>query len=174
MDPLTIISAVAAAAQLAATTANIGLQLYRFYCDLKNAPEKSKELCHEISDLSSVMQDFVQTLKAIEDSAIIIDVGFDDLLRNCSQFCQFLMDLSSLIQLNKNELKKRMKWPLSTKENEELIAKVERYKATFMLALESANLKLGSAHSYLSDNALTTIDQSLEKSTKESPKSLSI
>jgi len=37
---------------------------------------------------------------------------------------------------------------LPTKDNNTLIAKVERYKATFTLALQSTDLKLGSIHTY--------------------------
>lgn len=149
MDPVTMLGGVAAAVQLAGTTANIGLQLYRFYCDVKNAPEKSKELCDEISDLSSVINDLAQTLKAADNTFDVPGAISNDSLQ---KYSQFLMDISSRIQLNKRGLKKRLKWPLSTKENEDLIAKIERYKATFTLALETANLKQGSAHAYPSHN----------------------
>src|SRR5271154_1655409 len=125
MDPITILGAVAASAQLAGTTAQLGLHLYRFYCDFKNAPEKSKELCEEISELSSVIKSLADALKAVEENrdVVFIDIISDDSLQ---KYSQFVKDFHSRIQVNKNEIKKMLKWPLSKKENEELIAKVER------------------------------------------------
>jgi hypothetical protein len=102
MDPITILGAVAAAAQLAGTTANIGLQLYRVFCEAKSAPKKSKELCDEISELCSVMNDLVDALKAVEgnfDIAVASIISPDSL----RMYSKFLKDLSSRIQVNKNE-----------------------------------------------------------------------
>ena len=69
-------------------------------------------------------------------------------LQALQRYSQFLADLSSRIQVNKNDTKKRWKWPLSIKENEELIEKSERYKATFTLALGNINLKVATNHTY--------------------------
>lgn len=148
MDPFSIIGAVAAAAQLAGSTANIGLSLYRFYCEVKNAPEKSKELCDEIYDLSTVINDLAQILKEVDKrtDVIAIDIISIDSLQ---KYYQFLDDLSSRIKVNEKGFKKKFKWPFSIKDNLELMAKVGRHKSTFMLALETANLSLGSAHSYI-------------------------
>jgi predicted AlkP superfamily phosphohydrolase/phosphomutase len=148
MDAITMLGAVAAAAQLAGMTSNLGLQLYRLYCDLKNAPKKSKELCVEISELSSVIDDLAHALKKAEgDSGIdVINMISMDSLQ---KYSQFLKELSSRLLVNKN-IKEKLKWRLSTKDNEELIGKIERHKATFALALQSANLKLGSTHTYFS------------------------
>jgi len=147
MDPVTLLSTAAAAAQFASTTAKFGLQLYRFYCDVKNAPAKSKELCNEIAELSSVIEELSSTLKTVEenDGPVVVN-GF--LSNSLQRYSQFLTELSSRIQLNKEDIKKRLKWPLSTKENQELIAKSERHKATFTLALQNVNLKLNSAQQY--------------------------
>ena len=76
MDPITIIGAIAACAQLAGTTAQLGLQLYRFYCDVKSAPEKSKELCDEVSELSNVMRELARTLKAVEQQCDVQQCHF--------------------------------------------------------------------------------------------------
>src|SRR6266496_5539509 len=71
MDPITIVSAVAAAAQLAGSTASIGLKLFRFYCNVKDAPRKSKELCEEISELSAVIENLSQILTELGNSEIV-------------------------------------------------------------------------------------------------------
>ena len=149
MDPITILGAVAASAQLAGTTAQFSFQLYRFYCDVKKAPTKSKELCNEVSELATVMESLARTIKIVEESSdnVIIDVISDDSLQ---KYAQFLNELSSRILVNKNDIKKKLKWPLSTKDNETLIAKIERQKSTFNLALQAANLKLDSTHTYFS------------------------
>jgi hypothetical protein len=174
MDPVTLLGAVAAAAQLAGTTAKLGLQLYRFYSEVKNAPTKSKELCDEIFELSSVIEKLSDTLKTVEEigGAVVVGSICSDSLQGYSQF---LTDLSSRIQVNKNDTKKRLKWPFSTKDNEELIAKSERYKATLTLALGNVSLKLSSAHTYfLSIYTGITIEPSLNKLAMESGKSRAI
>jgi len=147
MDPITIIGAIAACAQLAGTTAQLGLQLYRFYCDVKSAPEKSKELCDEVSELSNVMGELARTLKAVEQQCDVSNVISVDSLE---KYSEFVKDFSSRIQVNKNETKKKLKWPLSIKDNEELLTKIERHKTTFTLALENAVLNVGIAHTYFS------------------------
>ena len=66
------------------------------------------------------------------------------------KYSEFVKDFSSRIQVNKNETKKKLKWPLSIKDNEELLTKIERHKTTFTLALENAGLNVGIAHTYFS------------------------
>lgn len=163
MEPITIVGAVSAATDLAVMTLKLGLQLYRFYCEVKSAPKKSKELCDEISELSFVMNDLAQTLKEVEENPDIVIVNIIS-VDSLQKYSQFLSDLSSCVQVDKKEIKKRLKWPLSTKDNEELIAKLERYKATMTLALQSAVLKLGSAHEYFSSYIRVTIDTCLNRS----------
>ncbi len=145
MDPITIVSAVAAAAQLAGSTASIGLKLFRFYCNVKDAPRKSKELCEEISELSAVIENLSQILTELGNSEIVNVISINSL----EKYSQFLDEVRSQVHLDKGDVKKRLKWPLSTKENEELISKSERYKSTFEVALGIANLKVGSVHMYL-------------------------
>lgn len=143
MDPITILGAVAAAAQLASSTTSVALQLFRIYCNIKDAPQKSYELCEEVSNLSTVIEDLSQILKTISNSEIVGNVIS---VNSLEKYSQFLKELSSRVHLDNREIKKRITWPLSAKGNEELISRAERYKATFMLALETANLKIGSAH----------------------------
>ena len=148
MDPITVLGAVAASAQLAGATAQLGLRLYRFYCEVKEAPAKSKELCDEVSELSSIMEKLAQTLKTVEENSnIVIDTIS---INSLSTYSQFVKDFSSRIEVKKNEIKKSLKWPLLKKDNEEFIAKIERHKATFTLALQNANLKLSSSNTYFS------------------------
>jgi hypothetical protein len=148
MDPITIIGAIASCAQLTGTTAQLGLQLYRFYCDVRNAPAKSKELCDEVSELSYVIEELSRTLKAVEQQCSVVNnvISADSL----NKYSEFLKDFSSRIHVNKNDIKKKLKWPLSIKDNEELLVKIERHKATFTLALQSAGLKVDIAHTYFS------------------------
>ena len=142
MDPFIPLGAVASATQLASLTANIGLKLYRLLGNIKYAPQNSKELCDEISELSSVINDLVDSLNSIEENSdiIIADIVSMDSL---NKYQQFLKDVSFRFSVNKTDLKKRLKWPLSLKENEELIAKIERHKSQFTLALQSASFRLG-------------------------------
>jgi hypothetical protein len=60
------LGAVAAAAQLADMTAKLSAQLYRYIHDVKDAPEQSKELCDEVSELSSIVIDLADVLKIVK------------------------------------------------------------------------------------------------------------
>jgi hypothetical protein len=141
MDPVTLLSA-------ARTTATLCLDLYRFYRHVQDAPKKSGELCDEVDELSSVMKELANTVKVVgesSDDVVLTNVISDD---SFQKYSRFLNEISCRILVNKNDIKKKLKWPLSAKENEELIAKIERHKATFTLALQSAILNVGSAHTY--------------------------
>jgi predicted ribosome quality control (RQC) complex YloA/Tae2 family protein len=148
MDPLTIVGAVASCAQLAEMTGKTFVHLFRYYHGVKQAPEKSKELTDEISELSSVLEDLADTLKEVNDTCG--DVVNDIIkARSLQRYSDFLNDFQSRIHVDKKDLKKRVKWPFSAKENEESISRIERYKATFVMALETANLKLTSINTYV-------------------------
>lgn len=146
MDPITIIGAVAAVAQLVGLAANLGMQAYRLLRDIKKVPKKSRELCDEIYDLSSVINELYYTLKTVENAntAVVDSISVDFLEKHS----HFLTELTSRIQVDKTEIKNRLRWPLSTKENEEWIQKVQRHKSTLALALQNVDLKLGSTHMY--------------------------
>src|SRR5215471_7469924 len=127
MDPITVLGAVPASAQLAGTTSNLCIQLYRYYCGVKGAPENSKELCDEISDLSDIITGLAHAVKMVEETSDMVVIKFVS-VESLQNYSQFLGELSSRIHVNKNDIKKKLKWPLSTKDNEQLITKVERYK----------------------------------------------
>jgi hypothetical protein len=61
--------------------------------------------------------------------------------------CDEIFELSGVVE-DLSHTKKRWKWSLSIKENEELIEKSERYKTTFILALGNINLKVATNHTY--------------------------
>jgi hypothetical protein len=46
-------------------------------------------------------------------------------------------DMQKHIEVQDGEVIKRLKWPFTQKQNEEYLSRLERYKATFTLALST-------------------------------------
>ena len=141
-DPNTILGAVAAAAQLADMTTMYCFRAYSYYRDIKEVPSKSKDLREEFSQLSSIIRDLAEVLTTVKTNNS--EVGNVISPSSLEQYPDFLKDFVSRLKLNENDFKKRLKWPFSVKENEDYIAKIERHKMTFSLALNmfSWNLEL--------------------------------
>ena len=145
MDPITILGAVAAAAQLAEMTEKYCKRAYRFYRDIKDAPAKSKDLREEFSELQSIIQDLSETLITVKTNhSEFGDVISPDFLK---QYQDFLAEFASRLKVDRTDIGKRLKWPFSTKQNEEYITKIERFKTTFILSLEKLSVKLSSVQS---------------------------
>ena len=53
------------------------------------------------------------------------------------EFAKTMKELENRVEVKDGEIIKRLKWPFTQKENEEYLSKLERYKNTFTLALNT-------------------------------------
>ena len=107
-NSITILDTITTIIQLANIIININLLFYHIFCEAKNASKKSKELYNEISEFSFIMNNLINILKTIEENFDIIITNIIS-LNSLQIYLKFLMNLSSHIQVNKNEIKKRLK-----------------------------------------------------------------
>lgn len=104
----------------------------------KNASNEIKDLMREVASFNKVLVDLRK---------VIDELGFDcTVLQNISgEVGECQHELASLIsRLERHRDKKRhirsLKWPLQATETKEIVARLERYKTAFLLAINIANL----------------------------------
>src|SRR5436305_4407346 len=102
------LGAVAASVQLAEMTGKVLLQLYRCYHEMKDAPNQSKELCDEMSELSSVLEHLADAIKKANDTCNDI-VGDIISASSLQKYSDFLNDFRSQIKVDRKDIKMRLK-----------------------------------------------------------------
>ena len=131
MDPVSALGVAAGAAQFADMTANVFMSLFKYFQTVKRAPKLSKQLREEVSLIYKVLEDLKSTLENIDTPTTYT---FNDIVE---EFSLTMKDMERRIEVKKDEVVKRFIWPFTQKENEEYLSKLERYKTTFTLALNT-------------------------------------
>jgi hypothetical protein len=124
MDPVTGIGLAGSAIQIAEFSAKVFSALFAYFQGVANAPENSEAVQQELLAVTLVLK----TLAPEFD---------DQFLRteDLTSFMQLLTEIHRRIELPKGLSVKRLKWPFSQKENLKYLSRLERFKATFTLAL---------------------------------------
>jgi len=137
MDPVSALGVAAAACQFAGLTANVADGLYSYYRKVRQAPKLSKELRKEALLLSDVLEDLKSTLPA--DVPIHSPSSPSGALSNIvNEFAESIKKMAERIEINDRELSlKRLKWPFTQEENETYFKKLERFKSSFQLVLQT-------------------------------------
>ena len=130
MDPITAFGVVVNVASLADVAFHVFKEILDYYHEVKSAPAKSRELQDELFAISNVARDMSALVckTSVETHGVITN-------ESIGQFRELLKDIEAKIIVPKRSLNKRLKWPFTMKENEEYITRLERFKATFTLAL---------------------------------------
>jgi hypothetical protein len=131
MDPVSALGVAAGAAQFADMTANVFMSLFKYFQTVKRSPKLSKQLREEVSLIHKVLEDLKSTLENIDTPTTY---SFNDIVE---EFSLTMKDMERRIEVKKDEVVKRFIWPFTQKENEEYLSKLERYKTTFTLALNT-------------------------------------
>lgn len=131
MDPVSAFGIAASASQLAEQAAGIAKTLYDYFRSVRDAPKHSKELRIEALIVADVLEDLTSVLK---DLPLDIKTG-NTIDESVKEFAVTIREMARFIEVREDEYMKRFKWPFTQKENEKLIAKLERYKKTFHMAL---------------------------------------
>ena len=136
MDPVSALGVAAAALQFSEQAIIISDSLYQYYKSVKNAPAKSRELRVEALLLSDVLETLTDVFSTQSTSSVLPKAGkYADMLK---EFSETTAEMAEKVELKKGKLSfKRLQWPFTEKENEKYLAKLERFKSSFQLALQA-------------------------------------
>src|SRR5271170_527394 len=137
MDPITAVGITVNVGALIQLTSGIIVGLIDYCLSVKCAPVKSKELRDELLVLSDVLKELETIIKPIPSPHMEGSQRSLSLQKALSEFGEMLNDMYKRVAISKMNFTKRIKWPFTEKENVDYLARMERYKATFTLALSS-------------------------------------
>ena len=136
MDPVSAISIAAAAAQFTEQAATVFKLLFDYCRKVKQAPKLSADLQKEMFLISTVLDELKSALEDV--STIPQSAAQTHLQDTIEKFAKTMNDMEiHLKPIEESELRKRLAWPFTQKENEEYLTKFRRYKDIFMLALQT-------------------------------------
>lgn len=132
MDPISALGLAASAAQVAEYAGNVFINLYRYCQEVKDAPALSAELRDEVAITLSLLN----ALPSLLSSRSSLSSAHVSALKTAlAGFRRTLEKLENAVQPQATTGVQKLKWPFSKDKNERLIAKIERYKVAFGLAL---------------------------------------
>jgi len=136
MDRATALGVAAAAGQFAEQALKISDCLYHYFKSVKNAPAKSRELRQEALLLSDVLETLIGLFAAQNQPSILPNAS--KYAATLKEFQETMAEMADKIEIKKGKFSfKRLAWPFSEKENENYLAKMERFKSSFQLALQA-------------------------------------
>jgi hypothetical protein len=137
MDPVTALGTAAAATQFAEQVLMVYESLYQFFKTVKNAPKQSRELRQEALILSDTLAN-LQTLFSGQDPYESLSKAGSSTSDLIQEFEETIKEMAAKIEIKSREVSwKRLTWPFTQKENEEYLQKLERYKSSFQIALQT-------------------------------------
>ena len=156
MDPLSLTASIAGLVQISGFVIS---RCYDYGCAVSTAPTEQRELLAEITTLSGLLlglQSRVNSTSSdISDRTSRI-AGMHDVVRECQVILRGIADELDIRNVGEDVQEKqggresikrklgiglnRALWPLKRKETMELVAKLERQKATLTMALSTDTL----------------------------------
>jgi hypothetical protein len=135
MDPATALGVAAAATQFAEQAVMIFDCLYQYSKSVKNAPAKSRELRQELLLLSDLLENLASVFSKQNKSPVLPNASkYSDLLQDLKET---MTEMAEKAEITAGKISlKRLVWPFKQKDNEKYLAKVERFKTLFHLALQ--------------------------------------
>lgn len=136
MDYASALGVAAAASQFTEQVLKISDCLYQYFKSVKQAPAKSRQLRQEALLFSDVLETLTDVFSAQNKSSILPNaLKYADMIRG---FSETMTEMSKKVEIKKGELSfRRLAWPFTEKENEDYLAKMERFKSSFQLALQA-------------------------------------
>lgn len=133
MDPFNVIALVASLEQLAAAATNIVSNMYKYYEAVRDAPKCSKELRQEMGAMSDQLNDLVHVVTSTSiKPAFNIPTSFT---ASVKEFQAMLDEMNNRVQVSKTQGRRRLKWPFTKDQNEQLLQRMERYKRMLNMTL---------------------------------------
>ena len=126
VDPVSVIGLVASLEQLAAAATNIVCNMYKYYEAVRDAPKRSKELRDEMGAMSDQLNDLVHVV-TYKSTASTFHVP-TPFTASVKELQTMLDEMNDRVQPSKTEGRRRLKWPFTKDQNEQLLQRMERYK----------------------------------------------
>jgi hypothetical protein len=136
MDPLTAVGLLANIAQAVSLAKGVVSEMYKYFAAVRDAPQRSLELRRELCvlcDLLEALEPAITQVSTGEQQSSSFETVRQSLSGELTEMLQYMKLRVSDSKLSRLE---RLKWPFSKEENERLVARIERYKATLTLAME--------------------------------------
>lgn len=136
LDPVSAISVAASACQFAEQTTKLFNALNDYFSKLRNAPELSRELRKEAFLLSDVLAELGSSFSADDqDNSLPKTKEVTDMIK---EFEETIKAMAERVEIKDKEISlKRFQWPFEQRESEKYLRKLERFKTTFQLALQT-------------------------------------
>ena len=136
MDPLSALGIAASASEISAQVLLISDSLYQFFKRVKNAPKLSRELRQEALLLSDVLETLSFVFSSQDHHGSLPKASASLELLNDIQ--ETIMGMADKLEIRNTQLSwERLTWPFTQKQNEKYLEKLERFKSSFQLALQS-------------------------------------
>ena len=137
MEPVTALGVAAAASQFAEQALAISDRLYHYFKNIKNAPKLSRELRKEAFLLSDVLENLssVFSEEKRRESGLTKSGPSPELIKELQET---MAAMAGRVEIKDGEVSwRRAVWPFTQKENEFYLSKLERFKSSFQLALQT-------------------------------------
>ena len=136
MDLVTALGVAAAASQFADQVFKLSDYLYDVFKSIKNAPKQSRELRQEALSLSDMLANLHSLLSSEKQATSLPKASpFVELVK---EFEETIAEMAKRVEIKDGEISwKRLGWPFTQKENEKYLSKLERYKNSFQIALQT-------------------------------------
>ena len=127
VDSISALEVAAAAAQLAGLAVSVSNNLMPFIISVQSAPKKSRELT---SLVSCILED-LKTLEIMQSTERSLKNDTVD------GFVGLLKEMTTRIEVRESDIRRRLKWPFTEKQNKEYPEKAESFRNTFNFALNT-------------------------------------
>jgi hypothetical protein len=131
MDPVTAFGAAGTAFALAELAAEVFISVFQYCRNIKEAPAHAEALRNELQNLSDLLDSLTKNLATSPLSPLRAKL----LSTPSKELEKSLLHLRDRVTGEKTKGVERLKWPFTQKENEKLLAQLQRYKADLILAL---------------------------------------
>jgi hypothetical protein len=111
---------------------DITSNLYLYFEAVRDAPKRSEELRQEMGGICGLLDSLEYALTPSTKSSFKTPASFKEAIR---EFDAMLNDMNVRVAVSRTKGIARLKWPFTKDENERLLSRIERYKATFSAAL---------------------------------------
>ena len=129
MDPLAALHLVTTVAGVAYSVISHTYTIFQAIKTVKDAPKHAQELQKEIIFVASLLQQLEEIVTQPDFTASTA------LKEDLNDFKSMLDEMNDKMAIVKAQRLEQVKWPFTIKETQEKLSKLERYNATFKLAL---------------------------------------